>query len=81
MSSLRQMLPQDEEHRFHQAIQCTICLNSGHSAVECNMRIHCPICHSRAHMVEQCEYIMLNRPTPVVQRIELQRQTRRNDKG
>ena len=37
MSSLRQTLPQDEECHFRQAIQCTICLNSGHSAVDCNM--------------------------------------------
>ena len=38
MTSLRQALPQDEEYRFRQAIQCTICLNSGHSAVDCNMQ-------------------------------------------
>ena len=55
MASLRQALPQEEEHQFHQAILCTICLNSGHFAVECNMRIHCPICHSVAHTVDQCE--------------------------
>ena len=29
MSSLRQALPQDEEHHFHQVIHYTICLNSG----------------------------------------------------
>ena len=81
MSSLQQALPQDEEHRFRQAIQCTICLNSGHSAVECNMRIHCPICHSRAHTVEQCEYNMLNTPTPIVRRIEPHRQPCKNDQG
>ena len=34
MSTLRQALPQDEERHFRQAIQCTICLNAGHSAVD-----------------------------------------------
>ena len=51
-----QELPQDEERHFRQAIQCTICLNAGHSAVDCNMRIYCPICHSKAHTIEQFEY-------------------------
>ena len=46
MASLRQALPKDKEYCFRQAIQCTICLNSRHSVVDCNMRIHCPICHS-----------------------------------
>ena len=50
--SLRHVLPKDEDYSFHQAIQCEICLNSGHSVVECNMWIHCPIYHSRAHMVD-----------------------------
>ena len=79
MSTLRQALPQDEERHFRQAIQCTICLNSGNSAMDCNMRIYCPICHSKAHMVEQCEYNMLNRHTPVVRSVETQRPPRRND--
>ena len=79
MSSLRQALPQDEERHFRQAIQCTICLNSGHSAVDCNMRIHCPICHSKAHTMEQCEYNMLNRPSPTVRSVDTQQLPRRND--
>ena len=79
MSSLRQALPQDEERQFRQAIQCTICLNSGHSAVECNMRIHCPICHSKAHTVDQCEYNMLNRAAPTVRSMDTQRPPRRTE--
>ena len=79
MSSLRQTLPPDEELHFRQAIQCTICLNSGHSAVDCNMRIHCPICHSKTHTVEQCEYNMLNRLTAVVRSVDTERPPRRND--
>ena len=62
--------PKDEDYRFRQAIQCTICLNSGHFGVDCNMRIHCPICHSQAHTLDQCEYNMLNRLTPTVHRME-----------
>ena len=72
MSSLRQTLPQDEECHFRQAIQCTICLNSGHSVVDCNMWIYCPICHSKAHTVEQRKYNMLNRPTPAVRSVDTQ---------
>ena len=79
MSSLLQAFPQNEEHHFCQAIQCKICLNSGHFAVEYNMRIHCPICYSKAHTVKQCEYNMLNRPTPTVRRVEPRRPRRRND--
>ena len=79
MSTLRQALPQDEERQFRQAIQCTVCLNTGHSAVDCNMRSHCPICHSKAHTVEQCEYNMLNRHTAAVRKVEPHRLPRRND--
>mgnify|MGYP000471058202 CR=1 FL=1 len=42
------------------------------------MRMHCLICHSKAHTVEQCDYNMLNRLTPVVRRMEPQRQYRKN---
>mgnify|MGYP000011048565 CR=1 FL=1 len=81
MASLRQALPRDEEYRFRQAIQCTIYLNNGHSTVDCNMRIHCPICHSRVHTVDQGEDNMLNRPTSLVDRMEPQRHYRHNDQG
>ena len=71
MASLRQALPKDEEYCFYRAIQCTICFNSGHSTLDCNMRIHGPICHSWAHTMDQCEYNMLNRPTPSVSLVDL----------
>ena len=61
MASLQEALPTTEETRFKQAIQCTTCLNPGHSALECTLRMHCPICHSRAHTLELCEYNLLNR--------------------
>ena len=62
MSSLQSTLPQ-EDNRFRQALQCTVCSGSGHLALECPHRPHCPICQSRSHTVEQCEYNMLNRTT------------------
>ena len=43
MSTLRQALPQDEERHFRQAVQCTTCLNTGHSTMECSLRTHCTI--------------------------------------
>ena len=56
MASLQEALPTTEEKRFKQEIQCTTCLNPGHSALECTFRMHCPICHSRAHTLELFEY-------------------------
>ena len=56
MASLQEALPTTEEMQFKQAIQCTTCLNPGHSALECTFRMHCPICHSRAHTLELFEY-------------------------
>ena len=61
MSSLESALPTHKETQFRQAIQCKTCLNSSHSAMDCALRPHCPICHSRAHTVEHYEYNMLNR--------------------
>ena len=55
MTSLQDALPTTEEPRFKQAVQCTTCLIPGHSALECTPRMHCPICHFRAHTVELCE--------------------------
>ena len=72
MSSLQEALPTTEETRFRQAIQCTTCLNPGHSALECTLRTHCPICHSRAHTLELCEYNLLNRNAASVRQIEPQ---------
>ena len=62
MTSLQNALPQ-EDNRFRQALQCTICSASGHLALECPHRPQCPICQSRSHTVEHCEYNMLNRTT------------------
>ena len=72
MASLQEALPTTEETRFKQAIQCTTCLNPGHSALECTLRMHCPICHSRAHTLELCEYNLLNRNAATVRQIEPQ---------
>ena len=58
MTSLQNALPQ-EDNRFREALQCTICSGSGHLALECPHRPQFPICESRSHIVEQCEYNML----------------------
>ena len=72
MISLQKSLPTAEELRFGQAIQCTTCLNPGHSTVECTLRTHCPICHSKAHIIAQCEYNLLNKVATSVRRVETQ---------
>ena len=69
MSALNRTLPTMEELQFRQAVQCTTCLNTGHSAIECSLRTHCTICHSKLHSVEQCEYNLLNKTTAPVRRI------------
>ena len=61
MASLQEAIPTTEEMRFKQAVQCTTCLNPGHFTLECTLWMHCPICHSRAHTLELCEYNLLNR--------------------
>ena len=61
LGMLHQALPKEEDLRFRQALQCTTCLNSGHSMVDCTMRTQCMICHSRAHTTDRCEYNLLNR--------------------
>ena len=63
MASLQNTLTPQEDHRFLQVLQCIACSGSGHLALECPHRPHCPICQSRSHTVEQCEYNMLNRTT------------------
>ena len=55
MGSLQNTLPPREDNRFRQALQCTTLSGSGHLAIECPHRPHCPIYHSRLHAVEQCE--------------------------
>ena len=69
MASLQEALPTTEETRFKQV---TTCLNPGHSALECTLRMHCPIWHSRAHTPELWEYNLLNRNAATVQQIEPQ---------
>ena len=52
MMALLKSLPMTEEFRFRQAMQCTTCLNPGHSTVECTLRTHYPICDSKAHTID-----------------------------
>ena len=62
MSALHHNLPTLEELQFRQVVQCTTCLNTGHST----------ICHSKAHSVEQCQYNLLNKATTFVRQIHLE---------
>ena len=70
MGALQRTLPTEEDLRFRQAIQCTTCLNVGHSAIECTMRTQCMLCHSRAHTMDRCEYNLLNRQAAPVRQID-----------
>ena len=72
MTLFQNALPTTEETRFRHVVQCTTCLNPGHSALECTLRTHCPICHSRAHTLELCEYNLLNRNIATVRKVEPQ---------
>ena len=48
MAALHRSLPAvEEELRFRRAVQCTTCLNTEHSTMECSLRTHCMICHSQ----------------------------------
>ena len=69
MASLQRSLLTREELNFRQAIQCTTCLNTGHCTMECTLRTHCLICHSKAHTIDQCEYNLLNKVTDPVRPI------------
>ena len=72
ITSLQKSLPTSEELRFRQAIQGRTCLDLRHSTIECTLRTHCPICHSRDHTIKQCEYNLLNKATTPVRQIEPQ---------
>ena len=72
MNIRQRVLQTEEDTRFHQAIQCSTCVNLNHSSLECTLRCHCPIYHSRAHTLELCEYNLLNRNTGPVRQIEPQ---------
>ena len=50
MGTLQSALPTVEETQFRQALDCPA-------------RLHRPVCHSRVHTVENCEYNILNRVT------------------
>ena len=69
---LQRTLPTDEDLWFRQAIQCTTCLNLGHSTVECTLRTHFPIWHSKAHTIDQCKYNFLNKVSALVRQIQPQ---------
>ena len=47
MASLQRSLPTMKEVWFQQAIRCITFLNPGHSMIECTLRTHCLICHSK----------------------------------
>ena len=70
MTALQRTLPTEEETHCHQAVQCTTCLNPGHSSLDCTMRTHCALCHSWAHTIEQCEYNLLNWQATLVRHLE-----------
>ena len=70
MMALLKSLPTIEELRFRQAMQCMTYLNPGYSTVKCTLKTQCPICHSKAHTIDQCDYNMLNKAATSVRRIE-----------
>ena len=61
MMALLKSLPMIEELRFRQAMQCMTYLNPGYSTVKCTLKTQCPICHSKAHTIDSCEYNLLNK--------------------
>ena len=76
---LHRALPKEEDLRFRQALQCTTCLNSSHSMVDCTMRTQCMICHSRAHTTDRCEYNLLNQRKGVAKRQHRRRSPNANN--
>jgi hypothetical protein len=61
--------PKAKEKAFQQAVQCTLCLQYGHSNVECVQR--CALCQARTHTMVTCEYNLLaRRNTPAVQTVQ-----------
>jgi hypothetical protein len=59
LSPFRSIAPslKAEEKAFRQAVQCTVCLQFGHSNVECVQR--CALCQARTHTTATCEYNLL----------------------
>ena len=70
MGALQRALPWEEELRFRQGVQYTMCLNTDHSTVECTMRTQCLFCHSKTHTMDWCEYNLLNQQATSVKQIE-----------
>jgi hypothetical protein len=58
-----------EERAFQQVVQCTLCLQFGHSNVECMQR--CALCQAQMHTTATCEYnLMAQRNAPAVQNVQ-----------
>jgi hypothetical protein len=59
LSQFRAIAPslKAEEKAFQQAVQCTLCLQFGHSNVECVQR--CALCQAQTHTTATCEYNLL----------------------
>ena len=52
MGTLQRALSKEEELRFWQVVQFTTCLNPDHSTLECTIRMHNALYHSRAHTID-----------------------------
>jgi hypothetical protein len=62
--------PKAEEKAFQQAVQCTLCLQFGHTNVDCVQRS--ALCQARSHTTTTCEYNLLaRRNAPAVQTVQL----------
>ena len=66
MTTLQRVFRVEEETRVRQAVQCTTCLNPDHFSLDCTLRTRCPICHSKTHTIDHCEYNLLNKETILV---------------
>jgi hypothetical protein len=61
--------PKAEEKAFQQAVQCTLCLQFGHTNVDCVQ--HYALCQARSHTTATCEYNLLaRRNAPAVQAVQ-----------
>jgi hypothetical protein len=61
LSQFRAIVPslKAEEKAFQQAVQCMLCLQFGHSNMECVQP--CALCQVRTHTTATCEYNLLAR--------------------
>jgi hypothetical protein len=61
--------PKADEKAFQQAVQCTLCLQFGHSNMECVLQ--CALCQARMHTTATYEYNLLaRRNAPAVQTVQ-----------